>query len=134
MTQSTRAELFGLRKPGVLEEAPHPLRPFVANGVDLNQSMPPRSHYTNKNMALGVERSAATLGDLMSWGELMTVQESDSYANTGGRWDHEHRRHAVETCRRALEALAELAARGRQREERTRVSPRLALAESAVAK
>ena len=33
-------------------------------------------------VALGVDPETVTLGDLMSWGSLVTVQESDTYAAT----------------------------------------------------
>jgi CBS domain-containing protein len=92
-------------------------------------------------VALGVDPSTITLGDLMSWGELVTVQESDSYADTlrlmnckGIRRmpvinsagvlvgiisiDDMLPRFVVE-----LAELAQVATRGRQREAQTRPVP-----------
>src|SRR5512135_2073003 len=33
-------------------------------------------------VALGVDPNVVTLGDMMSWGQLVTAQENDSYADT----------------------------------------------------
>jgi CBS domain-containing protein len=92
-------------------------------------------------VALGVDPNAATIGDLMSWGELATVQESDSYVNTL-RLMHDRGVRRIPVINAAgvlvgiisiddilprfaaeLAELAELTARGRQREWKTRTSP-----------
>lgn len=89
-------------------------------------------------VALGVDPKTVTLGDLMSWGELATVQESDSYANTLRLMNAKGvRRMPVINATGVLvgiisiddmlpkfvvelSELAAVATRGRQREERTR--------------
>lgn len=91
-------------------------------------------------IAAGIDPNAVTLGDLVSWGELATVQESDTYADAL-RVMHAKGVHRIPVINRSgilvgivsfddmlprfaseLSQLAELAARGRQREARTRVS------------
>ncbi|MFO1304605.1 MAG: CBS domain-containing protein [Burkholderiales bacterium] len=89
-------------------------------------------------MAPGIDPATVTLGDLMSWGELVTVQETDTCADAVRRM-HDKAVHRVPVINRAgvlvgvvsfddilprlaseLSQLAELAALGRRRETRTR--------------
>jgi CBS domain-containing protein len=92
-------------------------------------------------VALGVDPSTVTLGDLMSWGELATVQESDTYADTLRRMNAKGvRRMPVINAAGVLvgiisvddmlpkfvvelSELAEVASRARQREEQKRPVP-----------
>ncbi len=92
-------------------------------------------------VALGVDPNTVTLGDLMSWGGLVTVQESDSYVATLRLMNAKGIRRLPVINRAGilvgivsiddllprfvaeLSELAELAAHGRQREEQTRPSP-----------
>jgi CBS domain-containing protein len=92
-------------------------------------------------VALGVDANTVTLGDLMSWGQLVTVQETDTYAATL-RLMHNKGVRRIPVVNAAgvlvgivsiddmlpqfvgeLSELAELAARGRKREELTRPLP-----------
>jgi CBS domain-containing protein len=92
-------------------------------------------------VALGVDPGTVTVGDLMSWGQLATVQENDRYADVL-RLMHAKAVRRVPVINRAgvlvgiisiddmlprfaleLSEVAELAARGRQREKQTRTSP-----------
>ncbi len=103
-------------------------------------------------VALGIDPNAVTLGDMMSWGELVTVQESESYADTL-RLMHDKavRRMPVISAAGVLVGIisiddilprlviefseaAALAARARQREQRTRTVPLASQPELAVAK
>jgi CBS domain-containing protein len=89
-------------------------------------------------VALGVDPADVTLGDLMSWGELATVQETDSYADTL-RLMHDKAVRRMPVINAAgvlvgiisiddmlpkfvveLSELAEVAALGRQRERQSR--------------
>ena len=91
-------------------------------------------------MAPEIDPSTVTLGDLVSWGELVTLQETDTCADAIRRM-HAKGVHRVPVIDRAgvlvgivsfhdmlplfaneLSQLAELAAMGRQREARTRIS------------
>ncbi len=92
-------------------------------------------------VALGVDPETVTLGDLMSWGQLVTAQETDTYAATLRLMHNKGvRRMPVVNAGGVLvgiisiddmlpqfvgelSELAELAARGRKREEETRRSP-----------
>ena len=92
-------------------------------------------------VALGVNPDAVTLGDLMSWGQLVTAQESDTYAATLRLMHNKgvRRMPVVDTAGvlvgiisiddllpqfvGELSELAELAARGRKREEQSRTLP-----------
>ena len=92
-------------------------------------------------VALGVDPETVTLGDLMSWGQLVTAQETDTYAATLRLMHNKGvRRMPVVSAGGVLvgiisiddmlpqfvgelSELAELAARGRKREEETRRSP-----------
>jgi CBS domain-containing protein len=92
-------------------------------------------------VALGVAADTVTLGDLMSWGQLVTVLETDTYAGTL-RLMHNKGVRRIPVVNAAgvlvgivsiddmlpqfvgeLSELAELAARGRQREEQARPAP-----------
>jgi len=91
-------------------------------------------------VAPAMDAAAVTLGDLVSWGELATLQDTDSYADAL-RLMHDKGVHRVPVINRAgvlvgivsfddmlprfaaeLAQLADLAGRGRQRETRARVS------------
>ena len=91
-------------------------------------------------MAPQIDPSTVKLGDLVSWGELLTLQETDTHADAL-RLMHAKGVHRVPVIDRAgvlvgivsfddmlprfaneLSQLAELAALGRQREARTRIS------------
>lgn len=88
-------------------------------------------------VAPGIDPAAVTLGDLVSWGELATLQDTDTYADAL-RLMHAKGVHRMPVIDRAgvlvgivsfhdmlprfaneLSQLAELAGRGRQRETRT---------------
>jgi CBS domain-containing protein len=92
-------------------------------------------------VALGVDPDTVTIGDLMSWGQLVTAQESDTYASTL-RLMHNKGVRRMPVVNAAgvlvgiisiddllpqfvgeLSELAELAARSRKREEQTRPTP-----------
>ena len=92
-------------------------------------------------VALGVDPNAVTLGDMMSWGELVTAQETDSYADTL-RLMHDKSVRRIPVINAAgvlvgivsiddilpqfaveLSEVADLATRGRQREQQTRSKP-----------
>jgi len=92
-------------------------------------------------VALGVDPETVTLGDLMSWGQLVTVLETDTYAATL-RLMHNKGVRRIPVVDAAgvlvgiisiddmlpqfvgeLSELAELAARGRKREAETRPLP-----------
>ncbi len=91
-------------------------------------------------IAAGIDPEAVKLGDLVSWGELVTLQETDTLADAI-KLMHDKGVHRVPVIDRAgvlvgivssndllprfageLSQLAELATLGRQREARTRVS------------
>ena len=92
-------------------------------------------------VALGVDPTSLKLGDLVSWGQLATVQETDTYADTLRRMhDKGVRRMPVVNTTGVLVGIislddflprfvselsefAELVERGRQRELQTRASP-----------
>jgi CBS domain-containing protein len=90
-------------------------------------------------VAQGLDASLLTLGDMLSWGELVTVQESDTYAHTI-RLMHAKGIRRVPVINAAgvlvgiisiddmlpraakeLSELAELGERGRQREVQARI-------------
>jgi CBS domain-containing protein len=92
-------------------------------------------------VALGVDADTVTLGDLMSWGQLITVQETDTYAATL-RLMHNKGVRRIPVVSAAgvlvgiisiddmlpqfvgeLSELADLAALGRKREEQARPWP-----------
>jgi CBS domain-containing protein len=91
-------------------------------------------------MAAGIDPESVKLGDLVSWGELVTLQETDTFTDAI-RLMHDKGVHRVPVIDRAgvlvgivsfddllprfaseLSQLAELAILGRQRETRTRIS------------
>jgi len=92
-------------------------------------------------VALGVNADTVTLGDLMSWGQLVTVPETETYADTLRLMHNKGvRRMPVVDAAGVLVGiisiddllpqfvgelsdLADLAARGRKREAETRSSP-----------
>jgi CBS domain-containing protein len=92
-------------------------------------------------VALGVDPTAVTLGDMMSWGELVTAQENDTYADTL-RLMHDKGIRRIPVINAAgvlvgiisvddilprfvveLSEVADLAARSRQRERQKRTAP-----------
>lgn len=92
-------------------------------------------------VALGVDPNAVTLGDMMSWGQLVTAQESDSYADTL-RLMHDKGVRRIPVVNAAgvlvgiisvddllprfvveLSEMADLPTRGREREQQTRTAP-----------
>jgi CBS domain-containing protein len=92
-------------------------------------------------VALGVDPNTVTLGDMMSWGGLVTAQESHNYADTL-RLMHDKGVRRIPVINAAgvlvgvisiddilpkfaleLSEVADLAARGRQREQQTRSAP-----------
>jgi CBS domain-containing protein len=92
-------------------------------------------------VALGVDPNAVTLGDMISWGELVTAQESASYADTL-RLMHDNGVRRIPVINATgvlvgvisiddilprfvveLSEMADLATRGRQRERQTRTAP-----------
>lgn len=92
-------------------------------------------------VALGVDPNVVTLGDMMSWGQLVTAQENDSYADTL-RVMHDKGVRRIPVVNAAgvlvgiisiddilpklvveLSEAGDLAARSRQREQQTRTAP-----------
>jgi CBS domain-containing protein len=92
-------------------------------------------------VALGVDPNAVTLGDMMSWGQLVTAQESDSYADTL-RLMHDKGVRRIPVINRMgvlvgiisiddilprfvveFSEMADLATRSRQQERQTRAAP-----------
>ena len=95
-------------------------------------------------VALGVDPNTLTVGDLVSWGQLATVQENDSYVDVL-RLMHDRGVRRMPVINAAgvlagiitiddilprfaaeLSELAELTARGRRCERQTRASPKSA--------